>query len=154
MHSIEDNNSPLKLNSASQVDIENAVFHWMELLSKEKYKEAYDLTWHDPSYQWTPALLESVIKGYGIPGETFEASFIVTPPETAQIESGRIRVYNDIMIFEKVQQHWQNLADLKVVGDVHYDLPINGYWSDLTVSFKILQGKDFFALELNDIHVL
>ena len=40
------------------------------------------------------------------------------------------------------------------VGEIFYDLPINGEWSDLTATFKILQAKDYVTLELNEIHVM
>jgi len=144
---------PLKLNSKSREDIEKAVLHWIDLLSREKYIEAFELTFHDPYYQWTPLLLESVINGYGLPEEANEEIYKVTAPGTA-IFARNHRVYKDVMFFDRPLNRKKNLPNMKAIGRIDYDLPLNGHWSDLTASFIILQGQDFFALELNDIHVL
>ena len=145
---------PLKIKSTRYIDIEHAVLYWIKLLSEEKYEEAYDLTLHDPYYQWTPALLESVINGYGSLDDIIEEKYKVTSEETAVSESDNHKIYKDIRLFDSPMKQSQHDLGVDVIGDVHYDLPLNGRWSDLTASFKILQGSDFLMLELNDIHVL
>ena len=39
---------------------------WVTLLAEDRYEEAYDLTEHDPYYEWTPTLIAQLIDGYGI----------------------------------------------------------------------------------------
>ncbi|MDP9076236.1 MAG: hypothetical protein M3O71_02335 [Bacteroidota bacterium] len=141
---------PLKLKSTDHEEIENAVILWIKLLSEEKYEEAYDLTMHDPYYQWTPVSLKRTINGYGSEEEIFEEEYRVTAIETAVSESVDHKVYKDIRLFDTPLKH---SPSFNIVGDVHYDLPLNGQWSDLIASFKILQYPDFVALQLNEIHV-
>lgn len=41
------------------------------------------------------------------------------------------------------------------LGDVHYDLPLNGSWSDLTAVFTLsLTDDGALTLVLDEIHVL
>jgi len=40
------------------------------------------------------------------------------------------------------------------VGQVWFDLPLNGVWSDLTATFDIKLDGEALYLELDDIHVL
>jgi hypothetical protein len=40
------------------------------------------------------------------------------------------------------------------LGHAHYDLPLNGAWSDVTATFDILDTPDGLALALNDVHVM
>lgn len=56
-------------NPATQIDLENAIYSWLDFLADEKYLDAYEFTLHTPYYQWTPELLEQVINGYGLPYE-------------------------------------------------------------------------------------
>jgi hypothetical protein len=123
----------------------------MELLADEKYVEAYNLTYHDPGNQWSPAILESVINGYGLLYEPGEEVFKVTSPNTAILD-GRSKVYKDIDLLKEHHTKF-HLPDMDRIGHLRYDLPLNGVWSDLTATFYLLQGDDFWALELDEIHV-
>ena len=145
---------PLKLKSSANADIHQTVIYWMELLSAEKYTEAFELTWHDPYYQWTPSLLEKVINGYGLPDQTLDVIHKVTSPQTAVLDINNQNIYKDISLFDTPLSRNHGSPEIEIIGDVFYDLPIDGHWSDLTASFRILQRADFFGLELNDIHVL
>ena len=40
---------------------------WIDDLARGDYRAAFDRTRHDPYYAWTPALIEAVINGYGLP---------------------------------------------------------------------------------------
>jgi len=144
---------PLKLRSASRDDIENAVYCWMALLAEEKYEEAYDLTFHDRYFGWTPGLIESVINGYGTLYEPFDEIFKVTPPAAARFERDKQTVYKDITFFSQPCQDQEHTPEIKRVGYTFFTLPLNGSWSDLSVTFAILKGPGFAALELNEIHV-
>ena len=144
---------PLKLASTSRDDINRAVFYWMELLADEKYVEAYELTMHDPYYGWTPLLLESIISGYGLPYEPGEEVFKVTSPQIAIVDSSSHVVYNDITFFEEPKKYSESMPEVKRIGCLFYDLPLNGKWSDLSVTFTLLQVDVFLMLELNEIHI-
>jgi hypothetical protein len=127
---------------SSDEDLIGFVEEWVNDLAKEDYEAAYKRTGHDPYYEWTPGLIESVINGYGLPephpsGEVFK----VTPIKEAKGDKPRIEVdrgpYNDNRF-----------------GYVFYDLPLNGEWSDLTASFRFeKQGKNLKAV-LEQIHVM
>lgn len=144
---------PLKLQSTSRNDIESAVYCWMELLTEEKYEEAYNLTFHHPYYGWTSELIKSVINGYGMLYEPFDEIFKVTPPAAAKFETDRQTVRKEITFFSLPLTDLANNPAMQRIGHVFFDLPLNGIWSDLSVTFTILQGPGFAALELNEIHV-
>ncbi len=145
---------PLKIYPATSIEIEKAVLYWIELLAEEKYTEAYDLTLHDPYYQWSPTDIENVINGYGLPYEAPDKKFKVTPPLLAAFDSNS-NPYKDIVFYEDstIKPHRLH-NEMMVMGDICYNLPLNGEWSDLSALFKILKKDDFVMLELNDIHVL
>ncbi len=43
--------------------------------------------------------------------------------------------------------------EAQIIGNVIYDLPLNGEWSDLSATFYILKKEEFITLELDEIHV-
>lgn len=138
-------------NPPTLIDIENEIHFWFDLLADKKYREAYEFTLHDPYYQWTPDLLEQVINGYGLPYENGSPKYIVTKWTTATSIANHN--YNKgITLFDKSRSH--SNANFVEIGEIYYDLPLNGEWSDLTVTFKILQSDDFSTLELNELHVM
>ncbi len=129
--------------------VEKVIQYWLDLLSKEDYNEAYNLTEHDPYYQWTPASIEDYINGYGLPYE--EGDIIHKVTDWRDVDNGE-RNPMDILLFDNLKTDDKEM--FKRIGIVHYDLPMNGIRSDLTVIFSILQADKYFTLELNDIHVM
>jgi hypothetical protein len=111
---------------------------WASLLEKEAYSDAYQLTDHDPAMGWTPELIRDVIKSYG------EA----LPTQRVTLE-GRP---TDITQRKKVTR-WPGNR-LKAVGEIWYDLNIDGFASDLTATFCIGSTPEGLVLRLNDIHVM
>ena len=55
--------------SATDEELLDGVKKWVELLSEERFSEAYELTAHASYNAWTPDLIRSVIAGYGMPHE-------------------------------------------------------------------------------------
>jgi len=111
-------------------------------LSEEDYKSAYKRTSHDPYYEWTPELIEKVINGYGLhephpSGEIFK----VTPIKEASGEAPR-------------QEVDRSPYDGNRFGYIYYDLPLNGEWSDLTVSFRLEKNGENLQAVLEEIHVM
>lgn len=143
---------PLEIFPLSIESIEKAVLKWIELLEQEKYIEAYELTLHDVYYQWSPASIESVINGYGLPYESANEKYKVTPTVTATGEHN-LNPYKEIHFFNDPLKHVQRLPNMQAIGYICYDLPINGEWSDLSATFTIYKSSGFFILELNEIHV-
>jgi hypothetical protein len=133
-------------------DIEAAVQTWLDLLAEDMYDDAYAFTLHDPYYQWTPYLLEQVINGYGLPFEEdsklskCKVTSWVTAEDNGSKHNKDIEWY-DIPTLHPSSSHM-------IIGEVFYDLPIDGIWSDLTAIFQILQIDDYVTLELNDIQML
>lgn len=134
---------------ATKADIENAIFVWLDLWAEQKYHEAFNFTLHDPYYGWSPASLEEVINGYGLPYEDTVNKCVVTN-RISSFDDGS-KHYKEITFFETPGKHPD--GKLLVIGEALYDLPIDGNWSDLTASFKIIQSASFIKLELNEIHV-
>ncbi|WP_121811519.1 hypothetical protein [Mucilaginibacter kameinonensis] len=143
---------PLKIYSTDKIEIEKAVLYWIELLAEGKYHEAYRLTLHDPYYGWNSPNIKSVINGYGLPDEMLEEKYRVTASDTAIIKNN-IHPYKDIEFYGDLAKKPHKLHNMTIIGAVCYDLPINGEWSDLSATFKILQRENFIMLELNEIHV-
>lgn len=141
---------PVKIKSSAKTDIDSIIYYWIELLAAENYGQAYALTFHDPYYQWSPTLIESVINGYGTVYEQGEKIYKVTWPCPLKLETKRI--YRDLTFFENFRQSTHQ-PGLNVAGYLLYSLPLNGEWSDLSVTFNLLKRDDFWALELNEIHV-
>lgn len=142
----------IHINIMTHAAVEKVVYYWMELLAQEKYEQAFNLTYHDPRNQWTPAMMESVINGYGMLYEPGEEVFKVTPYNEAAFHPGDVNRDQDLTLFEKPQIK-AHLPNMKILGYLWYGLPLNGKWSDLTATFNLLQGEGFWALELDEIHV-
>ncbi len=131
-------------------DIEAVIHQWVQFLVEENYVAAFQYTVHDPYYKWTPELIASVIKGYGLPYEEPWLKFRVTAPHLA---IGNCSNPNpEINGFSDPYLHRNNEGGF-VIGEVRYELPLNGAWSDLTVTFAIIAMDDYSTLELNEIHV-
>ncbi len=125
-------------STASDDDLIAFVDRWASLLEREAYAEAYQLTDHDPSMRWTPELIRNVIKSYGEASPTQRVTLAGKPTDIAQ---------------RKEVTHWpQNRP--KGIGEVWYDLNIDGYASDLTATFRIVSTPAGLILRLNDIHVM
>ncbi len=125
-------------HNASDADLIAFADRWAMLLESEDYAAAYAFTDHDPEMKWTPALLCEVVKAYGdaVPGQ-------------------KVTLYGkptDIMQRKKVHRWKPNAYD--AVGQIWYDLNIDGSASDLTATFTIIQRPDGLSIELDDIHVM
>lgn len=130
--------------NAADIDILNAVDQWVNALADENYEAAYEMTYHPSSDHWTPELMKTAITNYGSidpfpDGRTYQ----VTPIETAK---GDRVPYRDVI--------WWKLERFPYRGDIHFDLPLNGEWSDLSAIFHIQQIGNSLVLELHDLHVL
>jgi hypothetical protein len=121
---------------ATPTEILKIVEVWVKMLEQEDYHNAYAYTEHDEYYQWTPELIKEVIYGYGLPephpnGEIFKVTPI-SPVSTEDIKpSHEVNYYDEPLPYEE--------KEAEIIGQVWYDLPLNGQWSDLTATFQILR---------------
>ena len=125
-------------NDAPDVAFIAAVDAWAALLEAEDYQGAFDITDHVDAMEWTPDLIREVIKSYG------EAD-----PGQRVTVAGKP---NDIRQRKNVRRFPKNKAEM--VGEVWYDLNINGLASDLTALFGIRAKPMGLVLTLDDIHVM
>ena len=87
---------------------------------------------------WTPELIRNVIKSYGKASPTQRVTLAGKPTDISQRS--------------EVTRWPQNR--LKGIGEVWYDLNIDGFASDLTATFWITSTPAGLIIRLNDIHVM
>ena len=125
----------------SEAPVLALVERWVSLLVERRYEDALVLL--VPNADWTAALLEKVIANYGfVEPRSDGRTFFVTPIASALGSGPRASVT------------WYESARENVVGDVCFDLPLDGEWSDVTATFDIVAVGEGVALELDDVHVL
>ena len=122
--------------TSSDADILRHVDAWVSKLESEDYAGALQMVDRHPS--WTAGVLRGVIKAYG----SGRSTQIVT------LEAKRTDVAQ-----RKSVERWSD-APNGTLGEVWYDLGIDGMTSDLTATFYLVQKKDGLALRLIDVHVM
>lgn len=123
--------------NASDEELIQGVDEWVKLLESESYQEAYSLTAQVTEMGWTPELIREVIKAYGDAEPAQRATLLGIPSDVHQ---------------RKTVTRWPANGDR--IGEVWYDLNIDGVASDLTATFDILRSDGGLVLALNDIHVM
>ncbi len=131
------------------------VERWVGLLVGRKHEEALAMLASPrplldaPSAEtgWTPESLAQVIQNYGsVEPREDRTTFIVTPVATAMGDGPRFEVR---WLEKPVGCGWG-----ASIGHAHFDLPLNGAWSDLTATFDILETEEGLSLALHDVHVM
>ncbi|MGX1786064.1 hypothetical protein ACWIGM_04965 [Bosea sp. NPDC055332] len=142
METTGDSRLRLPLN-ASDAELIEAARHWVDRVAGGDYEGALALI---VPGDWTPKLVRDVVNGYGIIDEGPQRRKI-TPVATATALKGDVRVPN----------HWITRSAVDDGGagaEVGFQLPINGFWSDLSLVMETLKQGDSLVLELQTIHVL
>jgi hypothetical protein len=111
---------------------------WAGLMEAEDYDAAFQFTEQVPEMKWTPELYRKVIKSYGDCLSTQKVTVQGKPTDISQ---------------RKKVDRWEPNA-LSEVGEIWYDLNIDGFASDLTATFRICQTPEGIILRLNDVHVM
>lgn len=135
-----------RTNAASE--IEALLLEWCDLLAAEAYESAYNLVDHDS--ELTEDIMRALINNYGLIEPVDESEkYVVTDYRRA---AGNPNNPNpQISWFESTEATNQNAT----IGQVHFDLPLSGQWSDLTSIFSILShDSDHLTLRLDELHVL
>lgn len=125
--------------SATDQDISRVVERWIDDLVEGRYDVAFERTSHDPYYNWTPDLMHSVVQGYGLPRPHRRGPFEVTDRMSAAGHPA----------FEVEREE----TPPEIIAFVSHNLPLNGEWSDLTVTFRLESRGDHCELILEEIHV-
>ena len=111
---------------------------WASLMASEDYAAAFAFTEHDASMKWTADLIRDVVKAYGDAAPSQRVTLVGRSTDISQ---------------RKDVDRWDANA-YGAVGEIWYDLNIDGVVSDLTATFTLIQRADGLAVELNDIHVM
>ncbi len=124
--------------STSDAELIAFVDQWAALLEKKAYSEAFAFTDQAPNNGWTAELIQEFIEGYNeaVPGQHFTLEGKPT----------------DISQRKNVRRFPKNRASC--IGQVWYDLNINGFASDITATFGVVSVQDGLILQLDDIHVM
>lgn len=127
---------------ASDDQIRDVIYHWIDLLAADRYEEAHEMLFRFPNDPWTPDLMRLAVRHYGcieprLDGQTFRVT-----SRAEAVQKRRCAPYKDV--------EWWDDGN----GVAHFDLPLNGEWSDVTVIIDIIRQGVERVLRLNDIHVL
>ena len=130
----------MTLFSSAMSDAEIIAFvdTWAALLEAGDYQAAYDATAHSAEMDWTPELIQAVIEQYGEAEPGQRVTVVGAPTDIHQ---------------RKEVDRWPANRNGSV-GEVWYDLNINGKVSDLTATFALRQDVNGISIWLNDIHVM
>ncbi len=124
--------------TATDADLIAFADGWAALMEREDYAAAYGYTDHIPEMQWTPDLLRQVVKSYGDAREDQRVTVAGVPSDVSQ---------------RKQVDRWEANRYAEV-GEIWYDLNIDGVASDLTATFRIVRVPGGLIVRLNDIHVM
>lgn len=111
---------------------------WAALMEQENYEAAFAYTDHSPEMGWSPALLREVVKAYGDARPHQKVTLAGVPSDVSQ---------------RKDVTRWEENR-LGEIGEIWYDLNIDGVASDLTATFGIVHASEGLIVRLNDIHVM
>ena len=125
-------------STASDNEILQFIDDWAALLEREDYDAAFAYTDHDPATGWTPNLIRETIKAYGH-----------RRPDQRVTVSG---VPSDVTQRKEVSRAKKNATGR--IGEIWYDLNIDGVASDLTAIFDVILDRGQLRIVLNDIHVM
>ena len=132
---------------ASDEDILTVVRRWNDTLAAEDYEGALTMI-RAPG--WTADLLQRTIAGYGHP-EPAERVHKVTPLASARYHPGTEPLNNP---WPRHEVDRDTLPDGKPFISVWFDMPLDGYWSDVTATFNLDRDGDMLVLALEMIHVM
>ena len=122
----------------SDADLVSYADRWPSLLEAEDYRAAFNFTTHDPEMRWSPERMREVIKSYGDAAPAQRVTLDGQPTDIIQ---------------RKNVDRWP-LTEHGALGEIWYDLNIDGFASDLTATLTMIGRSDGIDIQLNDIHVM
>ena len=133
-------------NRPSDREVLAVVEEWVELLAQGQYAGALSLVEHDSV--WTAADLQELIESYGPPPPPHDQ----IPSRVTSVEAAVVSDCQPARTVSWYPPHPNREASLEAL--VHFDLPVNGTWSDLTALFWVKRIGSGYVLMLEDVHVL
>ncbi|HUQ99176.1 MAG TPA: hypothetical protein VM166_06955 [Gemmatimonadaceae bacterium] len=124
--------------SASDDELIAFIDGWAALLEREDYESAFRYTDQNPAMEWTPEKIRAEIKGYGKGN----------PDQRVTVQG----VPSDVTQTREISRSTRNRDGR--IGEIWYDLNINGVVSDLTATFDLIADDEGLRICLNDIHVM
>jgi hypothetical protein len=124
--------------SATDEELIQFADKWAALMEEESYAEAFSFTGHVPEMKWSPTLVRQVVKAY----DRCDPAQRVTLHGEA----------TDITQRKEVSRWPRNKRG--EIGEIWYDLNIDGLASDLTATFCVVETVSGLEVKLNDIHVM
>ncbi|MBC7881931.1 MAG: hypothetical protein H7Y37_11430 [Anaerolineae bacterium] len=133
--------------SANDLEILAIVYAWAEALSQEDYALVYEMTYHPADDHIDKNLIRQLIENYGSIEPMGDGSkFKVTALDSAV---GDLKPRHEVTRYDQSDE-----PNSLIIGDIWFDLPLNGAWSDLTALFDIVLLEGTLVLQLHDIHVM
>jgi hypothetical protein len=132
---------------ASDEDILSVVMRWCDKLVAQDYAGAISILLQSA---WTPELLKTAIEtidGWDDSGPPHH----VTPPETATFRPDDEPQNN---AYPRLEVDRSTLPDGSSYISVWFDLPLDGFWSDLTATFDVDATDGGLGLTLDQVHVM
>ena len=123
-------------DSTTDADLVALVNEWVMLLEREDYAGALAFIEHEPS--WTPEMLRDVIKTYGEARKSQRVTLLGVPSDVTQ---------------RKEVDRWEESPSGEI-GEIWYDLNIDGVVSDLTATFQLVRVRGGVVVRLLDVHVM
>jgi hypothetical protein len=124
--------------TATDEELISFIDQWAALMELEDYEQAYTFTGHFPDIEWSAALMRDAIKAYGHSRPEQKVTLHGKPTDITQ---------------RKEVSRW-SANERGEIGEIWYDLNIDGYVSDLTATFRIIDHDAGLEVKLNDIHVM
>jgi len=124
--------------TATDEELISFIDQWAALMELEDYEYAYAFTGHFPGQQWSPSLMRDVIKAYA---DSYPQQKVTLHGKSTDITQ------------RKTVSRWSR-NEHHEIGEIWYDLNIDGYVSDLTATFRIIEHDAGLEIKLNDIHVM
>lgn len=125
-------------HSTSDAALLGFIDGWAALMEQEDFRGAFAYTDQAPEMGWTPSLLREVVKAYGNARPDQKVTLAGVPSDVSQ---------------RKDVTRWQENR-FGEIGEIWYDLNIDGVASDLTATFRIVRDSEGLLIQLNDIHVM
>ena len=143
--------------NASDEEILGLAKRWAQLLAEERYDEAISLTRVAEDDTYTSADLKTLISNYGSYKPTRDGSvYRVTPLDSAlprSPTSPTLPLRPPCHEVDRLVSDYKRVKNPRYRGEVWFDLPLNGQWSDLTATFDIEAVEDGLVLVLNAVTV-
>ena len=124
--------------TVSDADLLAYIDQWAAFMEAEDYATAFAFVGHIPETNWTPELLRLVVKSYDEADPNQRVTVDGVPTDITQ---------------RKTVTRWPTNAR-KVIGEIWYDLNIDGKASDLTAKFDLKLTDRGITIYLNQIHVM